>query len=574
MSFSIKKVVDQGGLKLMHLNTRSFYRKRHQFFRLFGGFDFITVSESWLHEGYSESLLQWPGKTLYRMDRPRSLGKKTGGGVLCYVSDHLVSNCVLVPELSVVTGDVESLTISYRRLNSKPMLVTTLYRPPDGNLKAFLDYLECVSLSVEAAGHERWFMGDININTLTTDNTYCKRLVDTCRELGLRIIINSCTRPWGRKVSCIDHILTDSDEVIQSGVLAALLSDHLPVFGIKKRTVHEKEVSTVVARNYKNYCQEDLTDLMLEADWDLYWQLESPNEQWDFIHEHIDLFLDYHCPLKAMRIKAGSKDWMTPEILEYISERESLVKLHRKTKDDGLYQVIKKLRNKINHLCGYAKARSVKSLIASCEDDPKKFWRDVNKLFKGSSKVLAPTLVDQESGGTVPATESPDYINDYFANIGSVLNAKFATTPAADLYTEPGPDYEPSVAALHVVEPLVEIMLREVSTSKTSGRPNVRPNVLKHALLCIVPQFTVLLQNSFDTGIFPQAWKDARVTPIPKAGDKSDVGNWRPISLLSMPSKIAERLMHYHLSSAINEDGGLSENQFGYQTGKSTVDAV
>ena len=100
MSFSIKKVVDQKGLKLMHLNVRSFYRKRHQFFRLFGDFDFITVSETWLHSGYNEGLLQWPGKTLFRTDRPKTEAKKAGGGVLCYVSNHLVSNCVVVPELS------------------------------------------------------------------------------------------------------------------------------------------------------------------------------------------------------------------------------------------------------------------------------------------------------------------------------------------------------------------------------------------------------------------------------------------------------------------------------------------
>ena len=227
MSYSIKKVVDQSGLKLMHLNTRSFYRKRHQFFRLFGGFDFITVSESWLHDGYSECLLQWPGKTLFRMDRPKTATKKSGGGVLCYVSDHLVSNCVFMPELSTVNGDVESLTIRYRRVGSKPMLVTRLYRPPDGNLLNFLTYLESVSLSIEAAGHERWSLGDININTLAPDNVYCKKLVDTCHELGLRIIINSCTRPWGRKLSCIDHILTDSDEVVQSGVLTPEILEYI-----------------------------------------------------------------------------------------------------------------------------------------------------------------------------------------------------------------------------------------------------------------------------------------------------------------------------------------------------------
>ena len=235
MSFSIKEVAGERGLKLMHLNSRSFFRKRHQFFRLFSDFDFVSISESWLHEGYNECLLQWPGKTMFRLDRPSTLGKKTGGGIVCYVSDHLASHCTVVPTLSKTTKDIESLALSYKREGCKSMMVITLYRPPSGNVGNFLDYLSSASLSLEAAGHEKWFLGDTNIDTLST-RSYChRRLVDTCRDLGLRIMINSCTRPWGRKVSCIDHVLTDSDQVSKSGVIAALLSDHLPVFAIRKR---------------------------------------------------------------------------------------------------------------------------------------------------------------------------------------------------------------------------------------------------------------------------------------------------------------------------------------------------
>ena len=108
--------------------------------------------------------------------------------------------------------------------------------------------------------------------------------------------------------------MTDSEQVSKSGVIAALLSDHLPVFAIRKRTCVVEEGTTVVARNYKRYNSKHLTEWMLEADWEEYGSLETPNEQWDFIQEHLELFLDYNCPLVTMKVRPSSKDWMTPEI--------------------------------------------------------------------------------------------------------------------------------------------------------------------------------------------------------------------------------------------------------------------
>jgi Notch-like protein len=56
-----------------------------------------------------------------------------------------------------------------------------------------------------------------------------------------------------------------------------------------------------------------------------------------------------------------------------------------------------------------------------------------------------------------------------------------------------------------------------------------------------------LVNNSFMQGCFPEALKTARVVPIHKGGTKSDVANYRPISLLSTFSKIYEKLMHTRL---------------------------
>ena len=64
------------------------------------------------------------------------------------------------------------------------------------------------------------------------------------------------------------------------------------------------------------------------------------------------------------------------------------------------------------------------------------------------------------------------------------------------------------------------------------------------------------------------------MTPLPKGGDSTDVSNLRPISLLPIPGKILERLMHNKLSSHIELNNILTKFQGGYQKGKSTIDSI
>ena len=59
--------------------------------------------------------------------------------------------------------------------------------------------------------------------------------------------------------------------------------------------------------------------------------------------------------------------------------------------------------------------------------------------------------------------------------------------------------------------------------------------------MSITPVITGLFNASIWFGEIPDEWKVARITPIPKGGNASDPGNYRPISLLSILSKLLEK---------------------------------
>ena len=70
---------------------------------------------------------------------------------------------------------------------------------------------------------------------------------------------------------------------------------------------------------------------------------------------------------------------------------------------------------------------------------------------------------------------------------------------------------------------------------------------------------------------FPDDWKKAKVTPIFKSGDKSNVSNYRPISVLPIISKIIERTVHNQLYAYLCSRNILSDSQSGFRPSHSTT---
>ena len=75
-------------------------------------------------------------------------------------------------------------------------------------------------------------------------------------------------------------------------------------------------------------------------------------------------------------------------------------------------------------------------------------------------------------------------------------------------------------------------------------------------------------------GIFPQILKTAKVVPIHKSGSKSDVSNYRPISLLSTFSKIYEKIMYSRLTSFFDKNNVIYPRQYGFRSQHSCEHAL
>jgi len=79
---------------------------------------------------------------------------------------------------------------------------------------------------------------------------------------------------------------------------------------------------------------------------------------------------------------------------------------------------------------------------------------------------------------------------------------------------------------------------------------------------------------SIQSGQIPTEWKQSLVVTIPKASNKSSPNDCRPISLLSVLSKVFECHIHMLITAHLTEHHMLSDNQWGFSSGKGTITAL
>lgn len=167
-------------------------------------------------------------------------------------------------------------------------------------------------------------------------------------------------------------------------------------------------------------------------------------------------------------------------------------------------------------------------------------------------------------------------------DIANALNLYFSTCTneylAGDSPEITEPDiHESSLPTIFLSPPsLCEVQSVVRSLCNTApGADGITVRAVKSLLPKIGPLLVHLVAIIFSTGIFPSALKHAVVTPIYKTGDQSLPENHRPISMLSVLSRIIERILLQRLTSFVcDKHDKLFGNQFGFRSQCSTENAA
>ena len=161
--------------------------------------------------------------------------------------------------------------------------------------------------------------------------------------------------------------------------------------------------------------------------------------------------------------------------------------------------------------------------------------------------------------------------NEHFSTIGCKLTDAIGSINSAESFLE----YLPTANSVFSIEPtssakVLELMFK-LSKKKAIGLDGISSQLIKISAPVIVASITEIFNCSILTGIFPDEWKAARVTPVFKSGSPSDVNNYRPISIIPMIAKTFEKFIYDQFCEYLSVNNLLSNCRSGFRALHSTV---
>lgn len=391
-----------------------------------GTFDVIGVTETWLTPCIPNGVVTAKGYKLLRKDinviitNNNTCRSKKGGGLCLYLKDNLEFE-----EIKPLQNqeEFEWLCIKLIRGNAKQQTLTLVYRPPSScvtkaveNLRHCMDYL-----NENYRNSEHTLIGDVNINYDNSRCQYTKSLKSLEQFYNLRQLIKLPTRLGFRNSSIIDLCFTSMNNVSSAGVIEYRLSDHYPIFVIKKKCRPSKKEKNFTGRCYKNFKVETLRNELTKLDWTVIKYERDPNIQWNLMQEYLTKVADLICPLKTFKVTKYRPKYLTDEIIEIIKERDIVYRLARQHNDDSYWQRGAELAKTVTNLVKNSKKEFILDQLEKNRTDSKKFWNTVKILLPDEKDSNLEQIWDPNQNKMVSGLEASNLANTYFSTIGKKL---------------------------------------------------------------------------------------------------------------------------------------------------------
>ncbi|KAJ8703937.1 hypothetical protein PYW07_013231 [Mythimna separata] len=487
-------------------------------------------------------------------------------GVVLYVKTSLKHK---VQEIQLVNA-------SCLRLDILSNIVYCIYRSPSiSNTDGFIDSLS-KQLNTVTSQKNIIIAGDININIKPKESESSqehKNRVNYLNMLSFFGILTGHTLPT-REQNCLDHFMIKINKIKFSAFIAILhttVTDHYTTFICIKKAKNDQIVNkTSTTLNFeqalKDLQENNLSELLFCNDPNLLIN--------NFINIITNIINENTNIKKIPSSQRIIKPWITPGILRCIQNRN---RLQKQTCKDPHNKIIKitynRYRNFCNRLIKRLKRKYERNLLAQSVSNNKLLWKNI-KTITYSNKLKSQHIELLNIKAT--PKESINHVNNYFANIGKQLAQKINSGINNVAHNQKNTIRSQlnTFVLLDTDDAEVERILMNLKSDSAPGWDSISTKFLKFIRNEAVPIITHLANLCLQKGVFPAPLKQSVITPVYKGGDKDDVNNYRPISVLPSISKVLEKIINTRLTNYLTKFNILSNSQFGFRKDVSTEDAV
>ena len=164
--------------------------------------------------------------------------------------------------------------------------------------------------------------------------------------------------------------------------------------------------------------------------------------------------------------------------------------------------------------------------------------------------------------------------NTFFTNIGPDLADKIIVPNDVSVLDYLTSKNKKSMFLTPTDENEVIIVVNSCNSKTSIDSEGLNMKLVKSIICSIVKPVTHICNSSLLSGIFPDRMKIAKIIPLFKSGSKTEINNYRPISLLPQFSKILEKIYNNRLNNFITTSNILNSCQYGFRQGVSTSHAL